>query len=193
MVSLALGIGAAVAASTLYSVGVALQALDAREVDRAHGLRLSLARQLVVRARWLAGTAISIVGWPFQVAALLLAPLVVVQPALAVGLLVLLGLGSRMLGEHAGPRDRAAMVAIVIGVAGLAWAAPERSTVHADAMTLGLVLGGLWLLVIAPYILRWLGRSSALLAMLGAGMGFAWGGVATKLVADALARGHLVA
>jgi hypothetical protein len=191
MVGLVLGIGAAVAASTLYSVGIALQALEARDVNESHGLRLSLARQLVVRGRWLAGTAVSIVGWPFQVAALLLAPLVVVQPALATGLLVLLGLGSRMLGEHAGRRDKLAMVAIVVGVAGLAWAAPERSTVHAGGMTLGLVLGGLWLLVISPYILRWMGRSSALVAMLGAGLGFAWGGVATKLVADALARNHL--
>jgi hypothetical protein len=191
MVGLVLGIGAAVAASTLYSVGIALQALEAREVSESHGLRLSLARQLVARGRWLAGTAVSVVGWPFQVAALLLAPLVVVQPALATGLLVLLGLGSRMLGEHAGRRDQLAMVAIVVGVAGLAWAAPERSTVHAPALTLGLVLGGLWLLVITPYVLRWFGRSSALIAMVGAGMGFAWGGVATKLVADALARHHL--
>jgi hypothetical protein len=192
MVSLALGIGCAVAASTLYSVGVALQALDARTIPEAAGLRLALARQLVGRARWLAGTAISIVGWPFQVAALLLAPLVVVQPALAVGLLVLLGLGSRMLGEHAGPRDRAAMVAIVVGVAGIAWAAPERSTVHASGTTLALVLGGLWLLVISPYLLRLFRRRAPLVAMVGAGMGFAWGGVATKLVADALARGHVV-
>ena len=193
MVSLVLGIGAAFAASTLYSVGVALQALEAREVHHEHALRLSLARQLAVRARWLAGTGVSTIGWPFQVAALLLAPLVVVQPALAAGLLVLLFLGSRMLGEHAGTRDRLAMLAIVVGVSGLAWAAPERSTLHARASTLALVLGVLWVLAIAPYLLRLLGHSSALVAMLGAGLGFAWGGVATKLVADALARGHWVA
>jgi len=193
MVSLVLGIGAAIAASTLYSVGIALQALEAREVDHEHGLRLSLARQLAVRARWLAGTGVSAIGWPFQVAALLLAPLVVVQPALAAGLLVLLFLGSRMLGEHAGDRDRVAMLAIVAGVAGLAWTAPERTTVHAGGLTLGIALGAVWILAIAPYALRLLGHSSALVTMLGAGMGFAWGGVATKLVADALARGHWVA
>jgi hypothetical protein len=193
MVSLVLGIGAAVAASTLYSVGIALQALEAREVGDEHGLRLSLARQLAVRARWLAGTAVSAAGWPFQVAALLLAPLVVVQPALAAGLLVLLFLGSRMLGEHAGRRDRLAVLAIVVGVAGLAWTAPERTTVHAHGLTLALALGVLWILVIAPYVLRLFGRRSAMVAMLGAGMGFAWGGVATKLVADSLARGRWVA
>ena len=41
-------------------------------------------------------------GWPLQVLALSLAPLVVVQPALAMGLIVLLVLAERMLGEHAG-------------------------------------------------------------------------------------------
>ncbi len=189
-VSLLLGIGSAVVASTLYSLGIALQALDARETDPGHGLRISLVRQLIVRARWLAGTGLSVLGWPFQVSALLLAPLVVVQPALAAGLLVLLVLGTRMLGEHSGPRERIAMVAIVAGVIGMAWTAPERSSLHAHQPVLGLVLGGLGLLVAAPYLLRLAGRTSAVVAMLGAGMGFAWGGVATKLVADGITAGH---
>ncbi len=60
---------------------------------------------LVRRARWLLGTGLSMLGWPLQVVALLLAPLVVVQPALAVGLLVLLFLAERMLGEHAGRNE----------------------------------------------------------------------------------------
>jgi hypothetical protein len=189
-VSLLLGIGAAVVASSLYSLGIALQALDAREVHPGHGMRLSLVRQLVVRGRWLAGTGLSVLGWPFQVSALLLAPLVVVQPALAAGLLVLLALGSRMLGERSGPQERLAMVAIVAGVIGLAWAAPERSSLHASGPVLGLVLGGLGLLVIAPYLLSLVRRTSAPLSMLGAGLGFAWGGIATKLVSDGLASGH---
>jgi len=188
--SLLLGLGAAIVASSLYSVGIALQALDAREVPVAHGLRLSLVGQLVRRRRWLAGTGVAVAGWPFQVAALLLAPLVVVQPALAMGLLVLLVLGTRMLGEHAGPRERVAMGAIVVGVAGLAWSAPERSAVHAGAPTLALILGGLWLAVLAPYALGKIGIRSPTLAMLGAGLGFAWGGIATKLVADAVSGGH---
>src|ERR1700736_1685767 len=97
MVDLVLGIAAAVGASTLYSLGIALQAMDAKEAPREEHLRLALAWSLVRRARWLLGTGLSILGFPLQVLALLLAPLVVVQPALAAGLLVLMGLGQRML------------------------------------------------------------------------------------------------
>ena len=97
MVDLVLGIAAAVGASTLYSLGIALQAMDAKEAPHAEHLRLALAWRLVRRARWLLGTGLSILGWPLQLVALLLAPLVVVQPALAAGLLVLMFLAQRML------------------------------------------------------------------------------------------------
>ena len=72
-------------ASSLYSLGIALQALDAREAPHEEHLRLALAWGLLKRARWLAGTAASMLGFPLQVLALLLAPLVVVQPALEIG------------------------------------------------------------------------------------------------------------
>src|SRR6201997_4931956 len=101
MVDLVLGIAAAVGASTLYSLGIALQAMDAKQAPHEEHLRLALAWGLVRRARWLLGTGLSVLGWPLQVVALLLAPLVVVQPALAAGLLVLMFLGERMLREHA--------------------------------------------------------------------------------------------
>ena len=45
----------------------------------------------------------TVLGWPLQIIALAYAPLVVVQPALASGLLVLLLAGERLLGERAGP------------------------------------------------------------------------------------------
>src|ERR1700737_2733494 len=105
MVDLVLGIGAAVGASTLYSLGIALQAMDAKQAPHEEHLRLALAWGLVRRARWLLGTGLSILGFPLQVVALLLAPLVVVQPALAAGLLGLMFLAQRMLGEHAGGCD----------------------------------------------------------------------------------------
>ena len=127
MVDLVLGIGAAVGASTLYSLGIALQAMDAKEAPHAEHLRLALAGRLVRRARWLLGTGLSILGWPLQLVALLLAPLVVVQPALAAGLLVLMFLAQRMLHEHAGRTEYLAMVAIVIGVVGAGLAAPPRA------------------------------------------------------------------
>src|SRR6202451_4713942 len=127
MVNLVLGIGAAVGASTLYSLGIALQAMDAKETPHDEHLRLALAWGLIKRARWLIGTGLSLLGWPLQVVALLLAPLVVVQPALAAGLLVLMVLAERMLGEHAGRYEYLAMGAIAIGVIGAGLTAPPRS------------------------------------------------------------------
>jgi hypothetical protein len=192
MVDLVLGIGAAVGASTLYSLGIALQAMDAKEAPRGEHLRLALAWRLVRRGRWLLGTALSILGWPLQIVALLLAPLVVVQPALAAGLLVLMLLAQRMLHEHAGRNEYLAMGAIVIGVIGAGLTAPPRSTSHgSENLTITIVLVALGLASLLPYLLRVLRRSPASVTMVGAGLAGGFSGVATKLASDDLAQGHL--
>jgi drug/metabolite transporter (DMT)-like permease len=191
MVDLVLGIGAAVGASTLYSLGIALQALDAREAPREEHLRVALVRGLLKRARWMLGTGLSILGWPLQVVALRLAPLVVVQPALATGLLVLLFLGERMLGERAGRTEHLAMLAIVLGVISAGLFAPARSVSQpGEQLTITIVLVGLAVLSLLPYLLRALGHSIPALTMVCAGLAFGWSGVATKLAADDLSH-HL--
>jgi drug/metabolite transporter (DMT)-like permease len=190
MPSLLIGILLAVAASTLYSLGIAVQALDAREVHSEHALRLSLIGQLLQKTRWLAGTGMTILGWPLQIAALRLAPLVVVQPALAAGLLVLLAAGRRILGERVGMRERLAVVAIVLGVVVIALAAPERSTVQAGTTTLVVTLGVLGAFAAMPYVMRALNRQFADATMIGAGAGYAWSGIATKLLSDAAGTGR---
>jgi hypothetical protein len=192
MVDLVLGIAAAVAASTLYSLGIALQAMDAKQAPHGEHLRLALAWRLLRRARWLLGTGLSILGWPLQLVALLLAPLVVVQPALAAGLLVLLFLAQRMLGEHAGRSEHLATVAIVIGVVGAGLAAPPRSAGHgSENLAITLVLLGLGLAALLPYAMRLLARPPAALTMLGAGLAGGWSGIATKLASDDLSNGHI--
>jgi hypothetical protein len=190
MVELVLGILAAVGASTLYSLGIALQALDAKEAPHEEHLRLALAWRLARRARWLAGTGLSILGWPLQIVALMLAPLVVVQPALAAGLLVLMLLAERLLGEHAGRYEHLCVWAIVLGMVGAALFAPPHSSHHAGRLTITIVLVGLGLASLAPYLLSSIGRSRAVVTMIGAGLAFGWSGVATALTADALETGH---
>jgi hypothetical protein len=193
MLELVLGIGAAVGASAFYSLGIALQALDAKQAPHEEHLRLALARNLVSRARWLAGTGLSILGWPLQIVALLLAPLVVVQPALAAGLLVLMFFAQRMLGEHAGRYEHLTMCAIVIGVIGAGLTAPPLGGTYASDLTITIVLVTLALASLLPYVLQAFGRRSPVtVTMLGAGLGFAWSGVATKLASDDLARGHIL-
>jgi hypothetical protein len=193
MVDLVLGIAAAVGASTLYSVGIALQALDARESPHDEHLRPALVARLVRRARWLLGTGLSVLGWPLQVVALLLAPLVVVQPALAAGLLVLLLVGERMLGEPAGRYEHLATLAIIVGVVGAALCAPARSNAQpGEQLTITFVLVGLALASLLPYLLNALGRNFAELTMVGAGLAFGWSAIATKLASDDLRTHHLL-
>jgi drug/metabolite transporter (DMT)-like permease len=193
---LALGIAAAVGASLLYNTSIALQALEAREVPGEHGLRPSLLGRLLRNRRWLGATAVGLLGWPFEIAALLLAPLTVVQPCLASGLLLLLWLGATRLGERPGRRELAAVAAIVVGIGGVAWAAPDRATDHAGAAAIALALVLIAGPVLLPYLLRKPLRARpdrlALLATLSAGCGYAWTAIASKLLTDELAAGTVL-
>jgi drug/metabolite transporter (DMT)-like permease len=188
---LALGIAAAVAASLLYNTSIALQALEAREVPHEHSLRPSLLGRLVRNRRWLGATGLGLLGWPFEIAALLLAPLTVVQPCIASGLVLLLWLGATRLGERPGRREFVAVAAIMVGIAGVAWAAPERTTDHAGAGAIALALVLVALPVLAPYAFR--ARSAAAtLAIVSAGCGYAWTAIASKLLTDELAAGAVL-
>ncbi len=189
---LALGIAAAVGASVLYNTSIALQALEVRGVSHVHSLRPSLIGKLLRNRRWLGATALGLVGWPLEIVALLLAPLTVVQPCLVSGLVVLLWLGATKLGESPGWREYVAVAAIVAGVAGVAWAAPERTTDHADAAALALALALVAIPIAAPYALRGRAIGVGMLTVLSAGCGYAWTAIASKLLTDELAAGVLL-
>jgi drug/metabolite transporter (DMT)-like permease len=186
---LILGMVAAFAASAAYNVAIALQALEARKVPEEHGLRLSLLLRLLRRPRWLAGAGLNFLGWPLQTVALLLAPLTLVQPCLAAGLLLLLAIGSRQLHEHVGRREVMAIVAIIAGVVVLAVAAPHRSESDAGPNTVAVVLGALGVLALLPYLLSRIRRTSGLPVAISAGLAFAWSGISTKLLSDSLSTG----
>ena len=203
---LALGIVAAIGASALYNTSIALQALEAREVPGEHSLRVSLIGKLVRNKRWLGATALGLAGWPLEIVALLLAPLTVVQPCLASGLILLLWLGATRLGEAPGRREFVAVAAIVAGVGGVAWAAPERTTDHAGAGAIAFSLVLVAIPVLAPYVLRARIRHSppqgvvdagsanaaGFLTVLSAGCGYAWTAIASKLLTDELAAGAVL-
>jgi drug/metabolite transporter (DMT)-like permease len=187
-----LGIVAAVGASLLYNASIALQALEVREVPREHSLRVSLIGRLLRNRRWLGATALGLVGWPLEIVALTLAPLTVVQPCLASGLILLLWLGATRLGETPGRREWIAIAAIVLGVAGVALAAPERTTDHAGTGAIALALALVAIPIAAPYLLRSRAGAAGMLAVVSAGCGYAWTAIASKLLTDELAAGALL-
>jgi hypothetical protein len=188
---LALGIICAIGASALYNTSIALQALEARDVGEEHALRVSLIGRLIKNPRWLLATGIGLLGWPLEIAALLLAPLTVVQPCLACGLVLLLWLGVTRLGERPGRREYGAVAAILAGVAGLAWAAPERTTGHAGAGPIAIALVLVTIPVIAPYLVRGRASAAGTLAVVAAGFGYAWTAIASKLLTDQLSAGSI--
>jgi drug/metabolite transporter (DMT)-like permease len=166
--------------------------LEARQVPGKHSLKPSLIGKLLRNKRWLGATALGLLGWPLEIVALLLAPLTVVQPCLVSGLILLLWLGSTKLGESPGRREMIAVAAIVAGVIGVAWAAPERTTDHADTLVIALALALVAVPIGLPYALRSRGGKVGFLTVLSAGCGYAWTAIASKLLTDELAAGTLL-
>src|SRR4051794_29867780 len=186
--TLALGVLAALASAVLYSAGVTFQAIEAREAPSEESLRLSLLSRLLRRPRWLAGTGCVAGGWGMQALALTLAPITIVQPALALSVVSLLFIAVRFFGESLRSREILAALAIVVGVAGLVLVAPQQTDGHAQPMTLGFGMTLLGAIALAPYAFRGHRRFEALVVF-SAGLAYAWTGFSTKFLADGVSSG----
>jgi drug/metabolite transporter (DMT)-like permease len=186
----ALGLIAAVAASVAFNVGIVLQAADARREPADEGLRLSLLTHLARRRRWIAGLLLGGVGFGLQVVALSLAPFVVVQPVLAAGLLLMLYLGVRMLGERVGWAEIVGVLGITAGIGLLAWGQPEGiETVRGEAALLS-VMGAMVIVSLIPFALRGRGRlDSATFVIVASALAYGASNIATKLVSDGIGAG----
>jgi drug/metabolite transporter (DMT)-like permease len=183
------GVAAAAGAATCFDGAVLLQASEARATDTGHGLRPSLLAVLARRRRWLAGTALAALGWPLQLLALSLAPVTVVQPTLAAGMVLLLAGGSRVLHERVGPREWSAAAAVLVGVAVLALSAPEHTDNRPDALAALCCAGALALVVALPFVLG-RERLGAWGLIASAGAAFALSALASKLLTVELAAGR---
>jgi drug/metabolite transporter (DMT)-like permease len=185
---LALGFALAVAAAACYETGYALQALEARRAPAERALRPSLVVHLLSRPLWVGATALSLLGWPLQIAALAHAPLTLVQPTLALGLLLLLVLGIRILGESVGRREIAAVVLIIASVGVFAWAAPREPGEVERGAGLVVCLALLIAVALAPYAIGLIRRAANPMLVLVASAGAADGMAAfvAKIVAQDL-------
>src|SRR5215212_5443431 len=124
--STALGFGVAALAAACYETGYALQAIEAKTSPDEQALRFSLLKTLAQRPRWVIAVALTISGWPLQLWALSLAPITVVQPTLALGLLLLLALGVKLLGEQVGAREWLAVALVSACMAAIRPPAPPE-------------------------------------------------------------------
>ena len=114
------------------------------------------------------------------------------QPVLALGLFLLLGLGVRLLGEHVGRREWTAVAIIVVAVGLIAWAAPaEPGTVPRDA-GLAVALGLLGVLTIAPVAASLRGTPPVALLIAGAGAADGLAAFVTKIVSEEIESGTLL-
>jgi drug/metabolite transporter (DMT)-like permease len=188
MGSVVAGVALACLASVLFNAAIVIQASEVRAVPREHALHMSLFGRLLRRPRWLVGIGLGLAAFPLQTVALLWAPLTAVQPADAAGLLLLLFLGARMLGERVGRREVAAVGAIVGGIVVLTLAAPKREVTQVDAPDVLLPMMGIALVALAPVLLRRTLGANSMLVVLGAGFAFALGAFCAKIVADAISR-----
>jgi hypothetical protein len=184
--ALPLGLGLALASAALYALGVTFQALEARTSPAEESFHLALLRRLVRRPRWILGTAFVVGGWALQAAALVFAPVTVVQPALAASLFLLLVTGSRISRERVGRRELVCVLAITVGVVGLALTAPGEVRSDGSALAVSLGLSVLGVVAIAPYVVPAVHRGDRPLVAVSAGLAYAWTGFSTKFAADAL-------
>jgi drug/metabolite transporter (DMT)-like permease len=181
----------ALGAAGCFDTAYAIQALEARNVDQRHALRVSLIGELLRRPRWVVGMVLIAAGYGLQIAALSLASLTLVQPVLALGLLLLLYLGWRVLGEQVGPREIAGVVAVLAGVTAIALAAPARAEDVGLGWDTAVAMGVLGAAVVAPFALRGRRVLNPWALVLAAGAGDAFGAFGTKLVADELNQGRV--
>lgn len=110
------GVAVAIASAVLYDIGYILEKKGLGGVE-ALGLHpVALVREAARSRRWAAGFVAMLGGLALQVLALTMAPVSVVQPILAGGLIALAAAGSRLLGERLTRRDAVALGLVLLAV-----------------------------------------------------------------------------
>jgi drug/metabolite transporter (DMT)-like permease len=180
----------AVAASFCTATASVAQRQGARSVPTAGGFGVGLMLRLVRRPVWLLGIASMIAGFLLQLTALRFGALALVQPILALELLLVFGYmalaGRRRLRIKRG--DWAAAAAMLAGIAVfLGLASPSGGRLHApgSSWTLAAVIT-LGIVLVAVAAASGLGRqpgasSTRRAAWLGSATGIAWGFVAAVI------------
>jgi drug/metabolite transporter (DMT)-like permease len=144
------------AAAAAFGVSAVLEQTAARETPAAESLRLRLIADLVQRPRWVAGLAVSALGFVLQAVALGFGPLTLVEPLIVTELFFALPLAARVEHRRMGKRELWGIACVAGGLtlalvvaspgsgrqdaSGLAWAGVAVAVVI--VMALCLLLAG---------------------------------------------------
>jgi drug/metabolite transporter (DMT)-like permease len=137
------------------------------------------------RPRWVLGTLLLVLAWPLQVLALALAPITVVQPALASFPIALLLFARFWLREQVQRRDIAGVMTVVAGITLILVQAP-RHTVAGTSPRLVLPLVTVGGAAVLAYVLSRTRDHDSLALTLGAGLAYAWVDFTNKLLSNAV-------
>jgi drug/metabolite transporter (DMT)-like permease len=148
------GVLLTLAAAACFESSYVLQALEVRAVPAMERASVGALARLAARPVWIASIALSLAGFGLQVLALRHAPLSLVQPLLATGLLGLLAFSVTVLGEPVGRREIGAVAAIIAGVTLVAAADPQRGDHAATGLAFVLVALALGLVALSAFVLR---------------------------------------
>jgi drug/metabolite transporter (DMT)-like permease len=147
------GLLLALAAAACFECSYVLQALEVRTLPSIGRPGLGVLRRLAARPRWALAIALGLAGFVLQVLALRQAPVTLVQPVLASGLLGLLAFSALVLHEPVGRRELAAVAAIIAGVAAIALADPARGR-HTDGVAFAIAAAVLVGAVLSGFVRR---------------------------------------
>jgi drug/metabolite transporter (DMT)-like permease len=125
---LGLGIAVAAFATTSYNVGLILEKRALRRlppIDARHAV--ALLRTVLLDPAWMIGFALMSCGLGFQVVALTLAPVSVVQPVIGSGVVILVVLSAVVLRERLGRLELGCVLAVVVAISAIALSARGAS------------------------------------------------------------------
>jgi drug/metabolite transporter (DMT)-like permease len=185
------GLLIATLAAVLFAVGAVLQHEAAEDSTSSRGLSL---KRLIRRPRWVLGQTATMLGTGSQVVALALAPVAVVQPMLAVGLVVALGLRAVRLRQVPLRRELLGAGLTTAGLAVFLVAARPRPAHHlAQPSTLAVIVAvALSVLLVAGATLFGHGAHGALACGTAAGIAAGIGAVLISVGIRSLREGGWV-
>ena len=175
------------AAALTANLGVVLTALEARRQPAGQSLRVGLLVGLVKRPLWRLAALLDLSGWGLKTGALLVAPVTIVAPAMALGLFVLVVFSALVLKEKPRASTLIGIALLAGGVALVALHAPPREVSIAGPLPwlicAGLLLAGaLWI-----FVARARGAHLDVRVMaLSCGCAWALNGILSKLMADSI-------